>query len=284
MWQRYANGLIQLNPFKHYVLRRVLLIASNGNLTQMYLEGIYRLILKHLKLSNEGLSNQFIRRTRMLLALKNKWTKVSKLLDFLSVSLIFPFLCWLLSLLVQISSRVQENTVPGQSKASYPSAFNCRKGFILLFIPSWKIQVKNSDWLVCIWCSSRSQKCHPHINCQSVLFPWSAFFSCWLSTKTEWMLLSSFQFSTKSGIMRSNLGCWRSCVGILDGLLVSWDLQKNYPTLRVWVSCSVKWKKKHFLKRNADWCNMLWVLCSWGWMQETTSKWGQSVSFHFIKF
>lgn len=138
MWQHYANGLIQLNSFKCYVLHKVLLIASNGNLTQIYLEGIYRLILEHLKLSNEGLNNQFIRRTRMLLALKNKWTKVSKLLDFLSVSLIFPFLCWLLSLLVQISSRVQENILLGQSKASYPSAFNYRRGFIFSLFPVGK--------------------------------------------------------------------------------------------------------------------------------------------------
>ena len=33
MWQHYANRLIQLNPFMLYVLHKVLLIASDGNLT-----------------------------------------------------------------------------------------------------------------------------------------------------------------------------------------------------------------------------------------------------------
>lgn len=33
MWQHYANGLIQLNPFMLYVLYKVLLTASDGNLT-----------------------------------------------------------------------------------------------------------------------------------------------------------------------------------------------------------------------------------------------------------
>ena len=60
--------MLHLNPFKHHVLGKVPLIASDRNLTQIHLEGIYWLILKHLRLSNEGLSNQFIGMIQMLLA------------------------------------------------------------------------------------------------------------------------------------------------------------------------------------------------------------------------
>lgn len=98
MRQHYANNWFQLNPFKGCVLLRVLLMVSDRNLTQINLQEMYWLILKHLKLSNEMLNNQFYLKVKDAASpQKQREPEFQNSQDFLPVSLIFASLCMLAS-------------------------------------------------------------------------------------------------------------------------------------------------------------------------------------------